>query len=252
MVQLTSFFGSLNLLKKSGPSILLWSLTFLQLPASSHHHVPAGGRTGAKSKYPRQGGAVVSFQLQVYSIKPVTYCQKAPLIANPKNTQSTMTFQLPLSSSRYDCRLPVRYILVHIYALEKRRLSSIRHCCPAGHVDVNATFAESSLIRGSFCLGCYRADAAAQPDAPASNHPPVLSRVSNFGSAGKEWEGEALRPTFPLPSKEAGILQDQIQRDEKTDTLQRALQLHSASQIRTPDFSPLSTACPLPATYSWL
>lgn len=33
-------------------------------------------------------------------------------------------------------------------------------------------------------------------------------------------------------------MQDQIQRDEKTDTLQRAPQLHSGSQICTPAFSP--------------
>lgn len=89
--------------------ILLWSLTFLQLPTSSHCHVPPGGRTGARSKHAR--GAVVSFQLQEYSIKPVTYCQKAPLIPNPsKHTEqydfSTSTFQLqvrPANSHIYPC-----------------------------------------------------------------------------------------------------------------------------------------------------
>lgn len=150
-----------------------------ELPASSH--IMCHQEEGVVREANTQGGAVVRLQLQGYSIKPVTYCQKASLMANPKNTHSTMTFQLPLSSARYD-----HQTLTFIRELEKLCLSSIRHCCPARHADVNATFAEPSLIRGSLCLGCYRADAATQPDAPASNQPPILSRVSNFGRAGNE------------------------------------------------------------------
>lgn len=102
--------------------ILLWSLTFLQLPTSSHHRVPPGGRTGARSKHSR--GAVVSFQLQGYSIKkPVTYCQKAPLIPNPsKYTEyydfSTSTFQLqvrPANSHIYLCTKKIGSLLHPTY-----------------------------------------------------------------------------------------------------------------------------------------
>lgn len=107
---------------------------------------------------------------------------------------STSTFRL-----QYD-----QQTLTFIRALKNLGHSSIRHRCPSWHVDVNAALAERSLIRGSFCLGCYRADAAAQPDAPASNHPPILSRVSNFGSAGKECEGRHFVPPLPSPPLQGG------------------------------------------------
>lgn len=148
-----------------------------------------------------------------------------------------MTFQLPLSSSRYD-----QQTLTFIRALKKLGLSSIRHCCPAWHVDVNATFAESSMIRGSLCLGCYRADAAAQSDAPASNHPPILSRVSNFGSAGNEWEGRHF--VLPLPSPPRRLASCRIRfRETKRQTHCRGLRscilaLRSVRQLSPPALQP--------------
>lgn len=99
MAQLTSFFGSLKKKRPFFKNLVPHPPVVPDLlPASSHYHVPPGGRSGARSRHPR--GAVVRFQLQGYSIKPVT--QKPPLMANPKNTQSTMAFQLPLSSAGYD------------------------------------------------------------------------------------------------------------------------------------------------------